>query len=93
MGQIRDARIRAWQAAAGITEATGAQRERLDHMAQLAVELIQVIALEKSGIRDGDGGWSGCAPISSIIDELYALDRWREPERDEGRSETMAGLE
>jgi hypothetical protein len=44
-------------------------------MAQLAFELIQIIELEKSGIRDGDSQWSGGCPLSGVIDELRQLDR------------------
>jgi hypothetical protein len=50
MGTMTDARIRAWQTAAGIGPAEGARAEALDRMSNLAHQLIEVIALERSGI-------------------------------------------
>ena len=75
MGQMTDARIRAFQERAGIEPATGQRAARLSNMSKRAYDLIQVIALEQAGIRDGDGQWHGCAPIASIIGELGELER------------------
>jgi hypothetical protein len=85
MGQRTDARIRAWQEETGITPARGTRLQILNDMSRLAYELIQILELEKSGIRDGDGSWYGCVPYSSVIEELYRLERvdltatWRRP--------------
>ena len=75
MGQIRDRRIREFQRRAGIVPAEGKRVATLDKMSALAVDLIKVIELEKSGIRDGDGGWGGSDPISGLIHELVEAER------------------
>ena len=59
MGHRTEATIEAWQKAAGIKPATGNQQRVLDAMSEKAFELIKMIALERSGIRDGDGQWLG----------------------------------
>ena len=38
---------------------------------QNAFDLIRVIELELSGIRDGDGYWYGCDPVKSLVDEIH----------------------
>ena len=75
MGQITDQIIRDFQERAGIEPATGQCAARLSDMSKLAYDLIQVIALEQTGIRDGDGQWHGCDPVASIIHELAQLER------------------
>jgi hypothetical protein len=72
MGTMTDARIRAWQTAAGIGPAEGARAEALDRMSNLAHQLIEVIALERSGIRHGDGNWHGFNPLDKTLVELHA---------------------
>ena len=74
MGQIQDRRIREFQRRAGIVPAHGKRVETLDAMSALAVDLIKVIELEKSGIRAGDGGWGGSDPISGLIHELVVAE-------------------
>ena len=59
MGQMRNATIENWPQHSGIKEATGDRRNLLQQISDMAVELIKVIELERSGIRDGDGYWSG----------------------------------
>ena len=56
MGAVTDAKIAAWQKEAGIEPAHGDQGEALEKISRLAYELIQLVELERSGIRDGDGG-------------------------------------
>ena len=75
MGQMTDAKIAAWQEAHGIEPANGERLERLQEMSKLAYELIRVIELEKSGIRDGNGGWYGSDPLGGIV--LQISDRWQ----------------
>ena len=70
MGQITDAKIAARQEASGIEPARGGHFILLKQIQQSAFELIKVIELEKSGIRDGDGGWYGADPISGLIDQI-----------------------
>jgi hypothetical protein len=73
MGQQRDARIRDWQRRAGLEPARGEYAVMLQRMSQLARELIEVLALERAGIRDGDGQWSAGDPIAGIVVELNQL--------------------
>ena len=75
MGQMRNYMIREFQDRAGIEPATGQRAAVLSDMSKRAYELIQVIALEQAGIRDGDGYWGGCDPIAGIVDELVKLER------------------
>ena len=75
MGQITDQIIRDFQERAGIEPATGRRAARLSDMSKLAYDLIQVIALEQAGIRDGDGQWHGSDPVAGIVHELAKLER------------------
>jgi hypothetical protein len=70
MGQLTDAKIAAFQEETGIKPAIGERADRLRNISNLAVDLIKVIELERSGIRDGDGGWYGCSPFLETMDEL-----------------------
>ena len=70
MGQLTHARIAAWQEAAGIEPATGDRLERLRETSKAAYDLIQIIELEISGIRDGDGHWHGSDPLQGKVLEL-----------------------
>ncbi len=72
MGTVTDARIAAWQEEAGIEPAHGDQGEALGKISRLAYELIQLVELERSGIRDGDGGWHGSDPLDGTIRDLSA---------------------
>jgi len=75
MGQQRDARIENWQQRVGIHAARGHRAETLERISQLAFELIKLVELERSGIRDGDGGWSGCDPLACIIGNLVEAEQ------------------
>ena len=70
MGQIRNLNTRDFQERAGIKPATGQRAAVLSDMTRRACELIQMIALEQSGIRDGDGWWSGSDPIAGTVRQL-----------------------
>ena len=72
MSTMTDAKIRAWQTAVGIEPAEGARAEALDRMSDLAHQLIEVIALESSGIRHGDGRWHDFNPVDMTLVELHA---------------------
>ncbi len=67
MGQITQARIAAWQKASGIEEATGARAEKFEKLSRCAYDLIRVIELERSGIRDGDGFWHGSDALEGTV--------------------------
>ena len=70
MGQMTQARMAAWQKAAGIEEATGDRAEKLRELSRLAYELIRVIELEAAGIRDGDGYWHGSDPLDGAVSQI-----------------------
>ena len=42
-------------------------------MDKKAHDLIRVLALERAGIRDGDGTWHGHDPVYGIVQKLAAL--------------------
>ena len=75
MGQMTDARIAAWQETHGIEAAEGARAEKLRELSRLAYELIRMIELEMSGIRDGDGAWHGSDPLDGTV--LQISDCWQ----------------
>ncbi len=67
MGASRNYQIDEFAAETGIKAAIGTRAIVLRQISKNAYELIQVIALEQSGIRDGDGYWSGCDPLGAVI--------------------------
>jgi hypothetical protein len=71
MGQRRNAEIEAWQRASGVKPSK--QHALLREMSDAAVALIRVIELERSGIRDGDGCWSGSDAMGGITHDLTSL--------------------
>jgi hypothetical protein len=73
MGHYTDARIAAWQEQSGIKPATGKRAELLSRLSDAAFEVIKLIELEKSGIRDGDGYWHGSDPMHGMLSELAGL--------------------
>ena len=89
MGRVTDERISAWQQAAGIEPATGAQLGRLEEMQEEGVNLIRIIELERSGIRDGDGSWHGTDPLGGVVLRLSEL--WQKFKRD--RKESISTVE
>ena len=70
MGSGTDAKIAGWQKEAGIEPASGARAEALGELSRQAYELIRIIELERSGIRDGDGTWYGSNALEGTIDNL-----------------------
>jgi hypothetical protein len=75
MGSRTNYEIAAWQAKAGIKEAVGERRECLEALSNAAFELIKIIPLEMSGIRDGNGYWYGGAPVDEAVADLMKLCR------------------
>lgn len=71
MGQKTQATIAAWQEKAGLEPA--ADQETLTKISDAAFELIKIIELEKSGIRDGDGCWHGSDPLGHIVSDMRGL--------------------
>jgi hypothetical protein len=69
----RDAVIEGWQENAGIYLPPRAEAELLRQISDEAFELIKVIVLELSGIRDGDGGWSGTDVIGGLVAGMAQL--------------------
>ena len=55
---------------AGIEPATGERAEILEALSKAAFEMIKVIELERSGIRDGDGYWHGGDVIGHMTGDL-----------------------
>lgn len=51
--------VEVWQKAVGIDPAKGDKAEALRVLSRNAYDLIRVIELERSGIRDGTGFWHG----------------------------------
>ena len=74
MGQITQARMAAWQQQAGLEPARGGRLEVLRALQREAFELIKIMELEISGIRDGDGGWHGSDVLQGALNEIARLD-------------------
>ena len=70
MGQRTDIAIAAFQDRVGLKPVHGQESESLDRLQTLAFELIKIVELEKSGIRDGDGHWYGSDPVTGILQEI-----------------------
>lgn len=73
MGQMRDAHIEAWQERAGLTLPPAAERKAMRDMREWALKLIEILTLEESGIRDGDGYWGGSDALTGVIEEGVSL--------------------
>jgi hypothetical protein len=73
MGSPTDAKIAAWQEQAGIRPAVGLEAELLEKLSQAAFDLIKVIELQRSGIRDGNGWWHGGDGMGGMLSEMEGL--------------------
>ena len=73
MASQTELKIAEWQSFVGITPAKGRRAEILEKITRHAVSLIQLAALEKSGIRNGDGCWHGGSPFALIAENLKEL--------------------
>jgi hypothetical protein len=56
-----------------ITPVTGKRLELLDSIRGAAYALIEIVDLEKSGIRDGEGYWKGSDPVTGQGHYLWML--------------------
>ncbi|TQE91481.1 MAG: hypothetical protein FKY71_20205 [Spiribacter salinus] len=80
MGARTEANLKAFADQTGIRPATGGKLDRLNTIQELALELIRLAELEKSGICGGDGAWYGCDPIEGVAREIHeATQRRDEP--------------
>jgi hypothetical protein len=73
MGKFTDAAIETWQEHAGLEPATGDYRAVLEDLSQAAFDMIKVIELERSGIRDGDGRWHGSDVVGATMRDMIQL--------------------
>lgn len=62
--------VDAVEEATGIRRATGRPRKILDGLQALTAKYLEVLALEKSGIRDGDGFWHGSDVVYGMAQEI-----------------------
>ncbi|MDQ3347581.1 MAG: hypothetical protein M3545_06400 [Acidobacteriota bacterium] len=67
MGQQTTAHLNAFAQQTGIVPARGRRAETLERLSQLGLELIRVVELERSGIRDGDGHWHGTDVLAAVV--------------------------
>lgn len=73
MGHIVDARLADFARRTGIEPATGEWAETLERIQQIAFDLIRIVELERSGVRDGDGRWHGCDPLGARLHDLAII--------------------
>ena len=70
MGSMTDANLKLFAEQTGIRPAEGEQADLLNRMSRRALELIRIIELERSSIRDGDGYWHGSDPLGGTVDDI-----------------------
>ena len=70
MGASRNYQLEKFAAETGIKPATGERLDLLNRLSKLAYEAIQIVELERSGIRDGDGLWGGGDVIGGMFSDL-----------------------
>ena len=75
MGRMTDWKIGEFQEATGLRPATGAHLATLKRLQRTVAEYLEVLALEKSGIRDGDGMWHGGDPVEGDAKTIERLAR------------------
>jgi len=73
MGASRNYQIEKFEAATGLRAATGKRADVLRKLSDQACELVKIIETERSGIRDGDGFWSGSDPLEGTVRDLSNL--------------------
>jgi hypothetical protein len=70
MGQNTQRPKAEWQESAGLTLPSPAEREWIAKTRDAARQLLEVLVLEESGIRDGDSKWHGSNPVGSLLAQL-----------------------
>jgi hypothetical protein len=70
MGMMTDLAIASWQEEHGIEPARGERAKLLREISELAFDLIKIIELEQSGIRDGNGRWHGSDPVHGTMRDM-----------------------
>src|SRR5262245_61686088 len=70
MGMANEMALAAFQEATGVKPASGKEADLLQQMSDKAFEMIKVIELERSGIRDGDGYWHGADVMGAMMSEM-----------------------
>ncbi len=70
MGALRDYRLEAFAERTGIQPATSELASALTDLQKVLHAATDIIPLEKSGIRDGDGGWTGCDAFGEALDDV-----------------------
>jgi hypothetical protein len=73
MGAYTQATLEGFAEATGIKPAVGHRAEILRQMSDAAFELIKMVELERSGIRDGDGFWHGGDVLGATMSEWRGL--------------------
>ena len=78
---------------AGLKPATGERLRILERLQKDASMLIQMLALEEAGARDGDGFWHGCDPIHSALRAMVLwYDRYETASYDDVSVSEPAGM-
>ena len=94
MGSMTDANLAAFAEHTGIQPAKGERANTLDAMSRHAFDLIKIIELEASGIRDGDGYWHGSDPLGGTVNDIgRQMDRLRELEHSASQEQTEEWLD
>lgn len=83
MRQKRDAAIAEWRGLAGLTEHPQDELAWIAAVRREAIALLEILVLEESGIRDGDGFWSGSDPVEGTIQTIAQLGSVRGSYRNE----------
>ena len=69
----RDANLASFQEHTGLKPARGRRRQLIKQMQQEALNLIRLLELEISGIREDDECWAGNDPVSGTVYSLREL--------------------
>ena len=77
MSDLRNIAIASFQERVGLDPPRGQRLDHLERMQRVAFDLIKILELEKSGIREGDGYWTGCDPVAETVFQLDTLERER----------------
>jgi len=70
MGAVTNQILEDFAQRTGIHPASGDWGASLEHLSEMAFNLIKVIELERCGVRDGDGAWHGSDPLDWYIRQI-----------------------